>query len=108
MATATSQPAANVVKGPAGNIYIDDGGSGDIPVIFAHSFGGSTQQWNAQLEHLRRSRSAIAYDLRGHGRSASPANNDYDVMSQLKDLEAVVDHLHWTGLCWLATARVVR
>jgi pimeloyl-ACP methyl ester carboxylesterase len=66
-----------------GYIHIDDGGKGGLPVVFAHSFGGNTRQWAAQLDHLRKSRRAIAYDLRGHGRSDAPANHDYDVLHKV-------------------------
>lgn len=81
------------IKGPAGRIQIDDGGEGGLPVIFAHSFAGSTEQWAAQLDYLRRSRRAIAYDLRGHGGSDAPENDDYTVESQEQDLAAVVEAL---------------
>ena len=81
------------IKGPAGRIQIDDGGEGTLPVIFAHSFGGSTEQWSSQLDYLRRSTRAIAYDLRGHGGSDTPQNDDYTVDSQEQDLAAVVEAL---------------
>jgi len=81
------------IKGPAGRIQVDDGGTGGLPVIFAHSFGGSTQQWDAQLEHLRKNRRVIAYDLRGHGASDAPPNDDYTIPSQEQDLAAVVEAL---------------
>ncbi len=90
---ATTDNAVSRVKGPAGYLHIDDGGTGGLPVIFAHSFGGSTQQWAAQLAHLRGHSRAIAYDLRGHGASAAPSNNDYDVIAQAEDIAAVVDDL---------------
>lgn len=81
------------IKGPAGHIYVDDGGAGGLPVVFAHSFGGNTEHWSAQLEHLRKSRRAVAYDLRGHGASDAPANNDYTAESQEQDLVAVIEAL---------------
>jgi pimeloyl-ACP methyl ester carboxylesterase len=82
-----------MVKGPAGNIHVNDGGTGDIPVIFLHSFLGNTDQWSGQLDHLRVYRRAIAYDLRGHGKSSPAANNDYSVQAQVADLETVINEL---------------
>ena len=43
---------------PAGMLFVDDAGPGrgHLPVLFIHSFGGSTAQWAPQLEHLRRTR----------------------------------------------------
>jgi pimeloyl-ACP methyl ester carboxylesterase len=79
--------------GPAGTIHVDDGGAGGIPVVFVHSFGGSSAHWSVQLAHLRPSRRAVALDLRGHGRSAAPPGNDYAVESLAQDIAAVVDSL---------------
>ncbi|MHA2149055.1 MAG: alpha/beta fold hydrolase [Candidatus Thorarchaeota archaeon] len=63
------------------NIYIDDGGDGSLPVVFVHSLAGNTQQWSAQLRHIRTTRRGIALDLRGHGQSSSPENDDYAIDS---------------------------
>jgi len=79
------------VKGPAGSLHVDDDGAGGVPVVFVHSFAGSTRHWSAQLAHLRGTRRALALDLRGHGKSAPPANNDYAVDSLAKDIGAMVD-----------------
>ena len=94
----TTTPAAAVVprtniNGPAGIVHIDDGGTGGIPVVFIHSFGGDVSHWQAQLAHLRTTRRAIALELRAHGQSASPANGDYSVKAFSQDIAAVVDSL---------------
>jgi pimeloyl-ACP methyl ester carboxylesterase len=81
------------ISGPAGFLHIDDGGSDGVPVVFVHSFGGSTAHWTAQLAHLRKTRRAVALDLRGHGQSASPAGDDYAVESLAGDIAAVADVL---------------
>jgi pimeloyl-ACP methyl ester carboxylesterase len=86
-------PANQTVEGPVGPIHIDDGGSGGVPVLFIHSFGGDTAHWTAQLEHLRPARRAVAMDLRGHGRSAAPANDAWTVTDFANDIEAVVNDL---------------
>ena len=52
------------VPGPAGALYVDDGGEGGMPVVFLHSYAGSTTHWAAQLAHLRPQRRALAIDLR--------------------------------------------
>jgi pimeloyl-ACP methyl ester carboxylesterase len=82
------------IKTPAGTIHVNDGGSGNgLPVLFIHSFGGSSMHWENQLTHLRTNRRAIAIDLRGHGISDTPADNDYSVESMANDIAAVVDSL---------------
>ena len=75
------------------NIYIDDGGDGSLPVVFVHSLAGNTQQWSAQLSHIRTTRRGIALDLRGHGQSSSPENDDYAIDSMAQDIQMVVDQL---------------
>jgi pimeloyl-ACP methyl ester carboxylesterase len=82
-----------MIRGPQGDLYIDDGGEGATPVIFLHSAGGNTGQWAAQLRDLRRTRRAIALDMRGHGRSALPANGDFRIEAMAEDLAAVIDAL---------------
>jgi len=86
-------PAAGIA-GSAGPLSVDDGGSGGLPVVFVHGYGGDTEQWSAQLAHLRPTRRAMALDLRGHGKSGAPAGNDYAVESLAADIAAVVDSLH--------------
>jgi len=81
------------VAGPAGALFVDDGGQGGTPVLFVHSFAGNTGHWQAQLSHLRPHRRAVAMDWRGHGESELPAEVDYTVDSIAADIAAVVDAL---------------
>lgn len=81
------------IQGPAGALHVDDGGTGGIPVVFIHSFAGSTAHWLAQLAHLRPGRRALALDLRGHGQSQAPANGDFGIHSLVDDVLAVMDGL---------------
>ena len=84
---------ATIIPGPVGDLYVDDAGSGGIPVLFAHSYAGSCAHWRAQLAHLRLRRRAIAFDLRGHGHSDAPAAPDYSVGALGDDIAAVADAL---------------
>ncbi|MCP3105141.1 alpha/beta fold hydrolase [Myxococcus sp. K15C18031901] len=79
------------MKGPEGELYVDDGGHGGIPVVFVHACAGSTAHWAAQLAHLRKHRRALALDLRGHGRSATPAREAWSIDDLASDVAAVVD-----------------
>lgn len=88
MSTTTQQ-----IEGPAGAIHVDDGGTGGIPIVFVHSFAGSSAHWPSQLTHARATQRAVAFDLRGHGQSAAPTNDDYRVESLAEDLAAVIDGL---------------
>jgi pimeloyl-ACP methyl ester carboxylesterase len=85
---------STVLPGPAGSLRVDDGGPhGDWPIVFVHSLAGNVEQWSAQLAHLRATRRAVALDLRGHGRSDPPANDDYSLSGMAADIGAVVEQL---------------
>ncbi len=80
------------VQGSQGRLHVDDGGRGDaVPVLFIHGNGANTTQWRAQLDHLRPSRRAVAFDLRGMGQSDVAANGDYSVAAMTDDIEAVAN-----------------
>jgi pimeloyl-ACP methyl ester carboxylesterase len=81
------------IKGPAGSLFVDDGGTGGMPVVFLHSFGGSTEHWENQLEYLRKTRRAVAFDFRGHGKSDLPMDSEYSAQAIAEDLKSVIDSL---------------
>ncbi len=72
---------------------IDDGGTGGTPVIFVHGNGANLSQWRAQLDHVRRSRRAIAFDLPGMGGAAPPSNGKYTPDAMAEHVIAVADRL---------------
>jgi pimeloyl-ACP methyl ester carboxylesterase len=82
------------IEGPQGRLHVDDGGRGSgVPVLFVHGNSGSLTQWRAQLDHVRQSRRAVAFDLRGMGQSDLPRNGDYSVNAMVDDVEAVTNAL---------------
>ena len=93
METFESAPAGAWVQGPQGRLRVDDGGRGGLPVLFVHGNGGNRTQWAAQLEHLRATRRAAAFDLRGMGESEPAGNADYSVEGFAEDVAAVADAL---------------
>lgn len=89
-----SMAASVTVKGFAGNLSVNDGGSGAAtPVLFVHSFAGSATQWLPQLDHLRDTRRAVAFDWRGHGESDPSPTNDYSIQAIAEDIAVVADKL---------------
>ncbi len=75
-------------------LNIDDGGSGDaVPVLFVHGNGANLTQWRAQLDHLRPSRRAVAFDLRGMGQSAPVRDGDYSIEAMVLDVNSIADAL---------------
>jgi pimeloyl-ACP methyl ester carboxylesterase len=82
------------IDGPAGALHATDGGAGGGPaVVFIPSLAGTIRQWSAQLDHIRRTRRAVAIEVRGHGRSAVPKDADYSLDAMARDVDAVVRHL---------------
>jgi len=83
--------------GPAGNLYIRDGGADEhpeaLPILFLHSLGGNGGQWSLQLDHVRRHRRGVALDFRGHGESDPAEDGDYSVAALASDVAAVADQL---------------
>jgi pimeloyl-ACP methyl ester carboxylesterase len=85
------------LPGPAGALRVDDGGpstaTDPVPVVFVHSLAGNADQWSEQLRHLQPTRRAMAIELRGHGRSEAPRNDDYSITALATDIAAVVVEL---------------
>lgn len=82
------------VDGAAGALAVDDGGrGGGEPVVFVHSLAGNIGHWSAQLGYVRKTRRAVALDLRGHGGSGAPKNGEYSIEAQAEDVGAVADAL---------------
>jgi pimeloyl-ACP methyl ester carboxylesterase len=98
-ALVTGDSEAVWVAGPAGNLYVRDGGgerSGGLPVVFLHSLAGNGGQWALQRDHLRhspRNRRTVAIDFRGHGESDPAEDGDYSVPGLAGDVAAVADQL---------------
>lgn len=78
------------VEGGAGRLRVSDGGSGEPAVVFVHGLGSDLEVWQAQLDHLRPGRRAVAYDQRGHGGSDPARDGVYTVEALAADLDAVV------------------
>jgi pimeloyl-ACP methyl ester carboxylesterase len=83
-----------MLAGPAGQLRAAVTGSDDgTPVVFAHSFAGSSAQWAPQLDHASLTRRAVGLDFHGHGRSDARRSARFDVPSFAADIAAVADGL---------------
>jgi len=69
-------------------LHVDHRGEGP-PVVFSHGFASSSATWAAQMDALAADLRLVAWDLRGHGRSAAPEGL-YRREDALADLAAVV------------------
>lgn len=65
-------------------------------MVFIHGFGGRAAYWEYQLEQFQADYRVIALDLRGHGYSDAPTEEQgarYDVPELVADIEAALDVL---------------
>lgn len=88
------------IDGPQGRLALNDEPGPGPAVLFVHGDAGNQTQWREALDHLRTHRRAIAFDLRGSGQSALPADNDYSYAGRSDDIGAVVHALN-LGACIL-------
>jgi pimeloyl-ACP methyl ester carboxylesterase len=91
-AARTASPAPErilSVDGGAGRLRVSDGGAGEPALVFLHGLGGDLEVWRAQLDHVRATHRAVAYDQRGHGQSQPARDGLYTLEALADDLEAV-------------------
>ena len=81
------------VKGKAGPIAVDDGGTGEPACLLVHSLGGRLAFWEPTLAELRRNHRAVALDLRGHGASAPASFAESGLGDFVDDALRVADSL---------------
>ncbi|MEO7084125.1 MAG: alpha/beta fold hydrolase [Gemmatimonadaceae bacterium] len=62
------------------------------PVLLVHGLGSSTEDWAPQLAALEGTFTAVAYDVRGHGRTAKPAGK-YTISRFAGDAAKLIDRL---------------
>ena len=61
-----------------------------LPVLLSHGFGATSLMWAPNLPALAAARTIITWDMRGHGRSDSPASG-YTRQACVQDMAAVLD-----------------
>ncbi|MEU6993203.1 alpha/beta hydrolase [Streptomyces sp. NPDC046465] len=80
------------VSADGARVHVEVHGPEGAPaVVLAHGWTCSTAFWAAQIRALATGHRVIAYDQRGHGRSAAPSATDgYSTQALADDLEAVL------------------
>ncbi len=71
----------------------NDVGEGEIPIIFLHGFPFDKSMWKNQLDSLKSSYRAIAFDIRGFGKSTDE-NTPLSIDLFSEDLIAFMDKLN--------------
>jgi pimeloyl-ACP methyl ester carboxylesterase len=74
-------------------IYYEVHGEGP-PLLLTHGFSASSHMWAGQREALGKHFKLITWDMRGHGRSDYPSDqNAYSEAATLGDMLAILDHV---------------
>lgn len=75
------------------DLFYDDLGEGNVPVIFVHGFPFDKSMWQGQLEFLQSAYRVIAFDIRGFGKSTDE-NSSLSIDLFTDDLIAFMDQLN--------------
>lgn len=73
------------------NIYYEVHGSGPA-ILLTHGYSASGEMWEGQVEALAKDHTLILWDMRGHARSDSPADDAlYSETLTVADMAAILD-----------------
>jgi pimeloyl-ACP methyl ester carboxylesterase len=90
------EPASSsgkVIQANGINIYYEEQGKGE-PLILLHGFGRTASDWKPFIPELSKEYRVIAWDMRGHGRSAQPDTSETFLHAvAARDLIAIIESL---------------
>lgn len=69
------------------NLYYEEEGKGNHTFVFIHGTGGDNTHLQPVIHHIAKNAKAVAFDLRGHGKSDKP--------SQGYTIERFADDIQW-------------
>jgi pimeloyl-ACP methyl ester carboxylesterase len=70
-------------------LHVEERGSGDLPLVFMHYYGGSSRTWKHVVARLAPGFRTVAIDHRGWGESDAPAAG-YGLADLAADAEGVI------------------
>jgi pimeloyl-ACP methyl ester carboxylesterase len=74
-------------------LFYESYGSGGLPVLLSHGFGSSSRMWEPNVAALSADRQVIAWDLRGHGQTDCPPEQEHSAAASLDDMAALIDSI---------------
>ena len=75
------------------DLYFEVHGSGPA-LLLTHGYSATAEMWTGQIESLAADHTLITWDMRGHGRSDSPAAPQaYSAELTVADMAALLDHV---------------
>ena len=73
------------------NLYYEVHGEGP-PILLTHGYSATSQMWHGQIETFSKNYKLILWDMRGHGQSDSPDDQDeYTEAKTVQDMAAILD-----------------
>ena len=75
-----------------GQLFYEQHGSGDPPLVLVHGLACAHQDWRHQLRHFAPSHRIVSLDLRGHGQSLG-YESEFDIGTFAADLAALIAEL---------------
>jgi pimeloyl-ACP methyl ester carboxylesterase/ketosteroid isomerase-like protein len=92
-----TQMTPSIINGPQGTLVAfrtNSGKAKGLPLVFVHADPGRATQWEAVMTLMAKTHEMTAFDFRGSGASAPPADGDYSYAGRAADIAAVVDTFH--------------
>jgi len=73
------------------NLYYEVHGEGPV-ILLTHGYSATSQMWKGQIAPLGRKHKLVIWDMRGHGKSDYPADqNEYSEEKTVADMAALLD-----------------
>ena len=73
------------------SLYYEVHGSGPV-ILLSHGYSATSQMWRGQVEALAKDHTLVTWDMRGHGQSDYPEDQDlYTEEHTVEDIAAILD-----------------
>src|SRR5215831_19273661 len=73
------------------NLYYEVHGEGPV-ILLTHGYSATAQMWKGQIAALSKKHKLVTWDMRGHGQSDYPADqNEYSEEKTVADIAALLD-----------------
>ena len=72
-----------------GQLFYEEQGGGDPPLVFVHGLACAHEDWRNQVDYFAPSNRVVSLDLRGHGRSEAYTSG-FDILSFGADVAALI------------------
>lgn len=73
----------------SGQLYYEEQGKGDPPLVFVHGLACAREDWRDQIEYFAASHRVVSLDQRGHGRSTG-FSSGFDILHLGADVAALI------------------